>query len=129
MAQSPLAQRAYIWHSTVLSLGLIAQLIMIVLLQTALIGSRCIPNGAHTNHCWANLLHSLKRIKNSDVLVSLLLHAYVYNYMYMYIMYLGCFWNMYTCTCTYFSVFNKLIWPKELIFGTAQFSLWAWSLS
>ena len=32
-----------------------------------LIGSRCIPNGSHTNYCWANLAHSSKRIKNSDV--------------------------------------------------------------
>ena len=31
-----------------------------------LISSRCIPNGSHTNHCWANLAHASKRIKNSD---------------------------------------------------------------
>ena len=30
-----------------------------------LIGSRCIPNGAHTNHCWANLAHASKPIKHS----------------------------------------------------------------
>ena len=24
-------------------------------INSLLIGSRCIPNGAHTNHCWANL--------------------------------------------------------------------------
>ena len=33
-----------------------------------LIGSRCIPNGTHTNHCWANLAHASKVIKNSGVL-------------------------------------------------------------
>ena len=27
-----------------------------------LIGSRCIPNGAHTNHCRANLAHASKHI-------------------------------------------------------------------
>ena len=32
-----------------------------------LIGSRCIPNGAYTNRCWANLAHASKLIKNSDV--------------------------------------------------------------
>ena len=37
-----------IWHCTVLSLGQMAQLIMIILSLTALIGSRCIPNGTHT---------------------------------------------------------------------------------
>ena len=30
-----------------------------------LIGSRCIPKGAHTNHCWANLAHTSKHIKTS----------------------------------------------------------------
>ena len=50
---------AYYWlkerHSTVLSLGQMVQLIMIILSLTAfnslLIGSKCIANGAHTNHC------------------------------------------------------------------------------
>ena len=47
----------FIWHYTVLSLGQIAQLIMIILSLTALtlllIRSRCtcIPNGTHINHC------------------------------------------------------------------------------
>ena len=27
-------------------------------INSLLIGSRCIPNGAHTNHCWANLAHA-----------------------------------------------------------------------
>ena len=39
-----------------------------------LIGSKCIPNGAHTNHCWANLAHASKHIKNCDV------HVHVYMY-------------------------------------------------
>ena len=54
-----------IWHCTVLSLGQLVQLIMIVLSLTALIGSRCSLNGAHTNHCWANLPHASKCTKNS----------------------------------------------------------------
>ena len=58
-----------IWHCTVLSLGQMAQLIMIILSLTVLtlfklIGSRCIPNGTHTGHYWANLAHSSKLIKN-----------------------------------------------------------------
>ena len=32
-----------------------------------LIGSRCISNVAHTNHCWANLAHASKDIKNCVV--------------------------------------------------------------
>ena len=35
-------------------------------INSLLIGSRCIPNGAHTNHFWANLAHASKLIKNSD---------------------------------------------------------------
>ena len=54
-----------IWHSTVLSLGQMAQLIMVILSLTALIDSRCIPNGTYTDHYWANLAHSLKCTKNS----------------------------------------------------------------
>ena len=41
------------------------QLIMIILSLTALtllIDSRCIPNGAHTNHCRANLAHATKTL-------------------------------------------------------------------
>ena len=36
-----------------------------IVTNSLLIGSRCIPNGAHTNHCRANLAHASKRIKNS----------------------------------------------------------------
>ena len=32
-----------------------------------LIGSRCIPNGAHTNHFGANLAQASKLIKNSGI--------------------------------------------------------------
>ena len=35
-------------------------------INSLLIGSRCIPNGTHTNHCWANLTHDSKFIKTSD---------------------------------------------------------------
>ena len=38
-------------------------------INSFLIDSKCIPNGTHTNHCWANLAHASKLIKNSDVLV------------------------------------------------------------
>ena len=37
-----------------------------------LIGSRCIPNGIHSNHCRANLAHASKRIKNSGLQLVLL---------------------------------------------------------
>ena len=38
-------------------------------INSLLFGSRCIPNGTHTNHCWANLAHASKGIKNygSDI--------------------------------------------------------------
>ena len=35
-------------------------------IKSLLIGSICISCGAHTNHCWANLAHASKHIKNSD---------------------------------------------------------------
>ena len=35
-------------------------------INSLLIGSKGIPNGACTNHCWANLAHASKLIKNSD---------------------------------------------------------------
>ena len=38
-------------------------------ISSLLIGSRCVPNGAHTNYCWANLAHASKHIKNSTVYV------------------------------------------------------------
>ena len=34
-------------------------------INSLLISSKCVPNGAHTNHCCANLAHASKRIKNS----------------------------------------------------------------
>ena len=48
---TPLTQRAsYLaLHSSLFTP--VAQLIMIILSLTALTGSRCLPNGAHTNHC------------------------------------------------------------------------------
>ena len=63
---APLAQWAYLaLHSSLF--GPVVQLIIIQLSLTAsLIGSRCIPNGTHTNHCWANLAHNSKFIKNSE---------------------------------------------------------------
>ena len=45
-----------------------------------LIGSRCILNGTHTNHFWANLAQASKVIKNSELHVhnfnSLISHPY-----------------------------------------------------
>ena len=35
-------------------------------INSLLIASKCIPNGAHTNHCRANLAHASNLIKNSD---------------------------------------------------------------
>ena len=46
---APLTQRA--------SYLALEQLIMIILSLTALT-LRCIPNGTHTTHCWANLAHA-----------------------------------------------------------------------
>ena len=36
-------------------------------INSLLIGSRCIPNGAHTSDCSANSFHASKRIKKYDV--------------------------------------------------------------
>ena len=36
-------------------------------INSLLIGSRCVPNSAHTNHCRANLAHASKCIKISDL--------------------------------------------------------------
>ena len=40
-----------------------------IVTKSLFIGSRCIPNGTHTNHCWANLAHASKHmcIKNCDI--------------------------------------------------------------
>ena len=34
-------------------------------INSLLIGSRCIHNGSHTKHCWANFTHASRCIKNS----------------------------------------------------------------
>ena len=65
---APLAHSVYYFalHS---SLCLMTQLNMIILslmALTVLIGSKFIPNGVH-NNCWANLGHTSKHIKISDV--------------------------------------------------------------
>ena len=61
-------------------------------IKSSLIGSRCIPNGAHTNHFWANLAHASKLIKNSD------LHVHVYFIIKIaYIVYSDPIW--YYCVC------------------------------
>ena len=36
-------------------------------ITSLLIWSRCIPNGAHTNHFWTNLAHASRLIKNCDI--------------------------------------------------------------
>ena len=58
-------QELLIWHSTFLSLGQMVQLIMIITnsINSSLIGSRCITNGTHTNHCLAKLAHASKPVK------------------------------------------------------------------
>ena len=62
-------------------------------INSLLIGSRCIPNGAHTNHCLTNLARASKLIKNSGIflrlfwklrlymavmLLLLMIHVYIY---------------------------------------------------
>ena len=42
-----------------------------------LIGSRCIPNGAHTNHCWTNLAQASKHIKNYDLDITLTIPIHI----------------------------------------------------
>ena len=42
-----------------------------------LIVSRCISNGVHTNHCWANLAHISKRLKNSYMRLLPLPHLFL----------------------------------------------------
>ena len=88
---APLAQKAsYLaLHSSLFEP--VARLIMILFVTNSinclLIGSRCIPNGAHTNHFWPNLV-------NASKLCSKWIHLYLqeYNfienglYMYMYSM-------------------------------------------
>ena len=50
-------------------------------INSLLIGSKCIPNGAHTNHCWANLARASKLSKNSVVYESnfVLYTCYIVN--------------------------------------------------
>ena len=65
---APLAQRASLHCSL---FGPVVQLrnydyVVTNSINSLLIGSRWIPNDAHTNHCWANLAHVSKLIKNSD---------------------------------------------------------------
>ena len=64
---------------------------------TLLIGSKCVPNGTHTNHCCDNLAHASKVIKNSAMNmymynlyshVYVYLHNYIYTHMYMFISYI-----------------------------------------
>ena len=43
------------WHSYIVTNSI----------NSLLIGSRCIPNGTHTNHCWSNLAHASKHRKLS----------------------------------------------------------------
>ena len=52
-------------------------------INSLLIGSRCIPNGTHTNHCWGNLAHASKHIKTSGVYICFLfitrLNVFIYS--------------------------------------------------
>ena len=43
--------------------------------NSVLIGSRCIPNGAHTNHYWANLAHASKHIINSGTCILCMMYT------------------------------------------------------
>ena len=58
-------------HSSLI--GPVAQFIMIIYIVSNSVNwvkmYYCIPNGAHTNHCWTNSAHTSKHIKNSDVSV------------------------------------------------------------
>ena len=73
---APLAQRAsylaqqssHFWPDCAVNYDIFSYSI-----NSFLIGSKCIPNGTHTNHCWDNLADASKCIKNSVM------------YMYMYI--------------------------------------------
>ena len=49
----------YLWASGAVSYD------YIVSINSLLIGSRCIINGAHTNHCWANFAHASKNLTKS----------------------------------------------------------------
>ena len=65
---APLAQRAsYLaLHSSLFGLDGPVNYDYIITnsINWLLIGSRCIANGTHINHCLANLAHASKRIKN-----------------------------------------------------------------
>ena len=70
---APLTQRASYLALQSSLFGPVVQvhIIMIILslnsINSLLICSRCIPNGTHTNHCWVNLAHASKLIKNPDL--------------------------------------------------------------
>ena len=67
---APLAQRAsyFTLHSSLFRPAGAVNYDYIVTnsINSLLIGSRCILNGTHTNHCWPNLAHASKLIKNCD---------------------------------------------------------------
>ena len=46
--------------------------------NSLLTGTRHIPNGTHTDHCWANLANASKRVKNSDI-YKYILYIIMYN--------------------------------------------------
>ena len=76
---APLAQRAsYLALHSSLFGPVNCDYIVSNSINCLLIGSRCIPNGTHTKHCWANLAHASKHIKDSDnnlIIVYLTLHT------------------------------------------------------
>ena len=57
-----------------------------------LIGSRCIPNDAHTNHFWANLVHASKYIKTSRSVLS-----YTSLFWYRTVSMSNCEWPRHNC--------------------------------
>ena len=79
----PLAQRAFrlALHSSLFGPdgAVIYEYIVTNSINSLLIGSRCtcIPNGAHTNQCLANLAHASKHIKNSEK--NLLEHLFLFH--------------------------------------------------
>ena len=92
-----------IWHCTVLSLWAIGAVnyddFITTTIKSLLIGSRCIPNGAHTNYCWANLAHASKCIKNSDICMYIYtVNIYIFYFFIFYFLFFLYFFYLYIYT-------------------------------
>ena len=82
-------------------------------IKSLLIGSICIPNGTHTNHCWANLPHASKHIQNSDLHVCLKWNAW--NHAHYMCMNIVTFIIQFTKHCPFFK-FHHFVKEVRIIY-------------